>query len=101
MIHVIAQIEIEPGKRAAFLVEFKQIIPRVLQEQGCMEYSPAVDAETDLERQHRNENQVTIIEKWETLDDLKNHLAAPHMLAYRERIKDMVKNAQLNILSPA
>jgi len=101
MIHVIAQVEIEAGQREAFLVAFKEIVPEVLQEQGCIEYGPTVDLETDMERQHRDENRVTIIEKWETLDDLENHLTAPHMLAYRERIKDMVRHAQLNVLSPA
>ena len=101
MIHVIAQVEIEAGQREAFLVAFKDIFPEVLQEQGCIEYGQTIDLETDLERQHRDENRVTIIEKWETLDDLENHLTAPHMLAYRERIKDMVRHAQLNVLSPA
>ena len=64
-------------------------------------YAAAVDASTDLDRQYRNETRVTIIEKWETVEHLKAHLTAPHMLSYRERVGAMIVNAQLNILEPA
>ena len=101
MIHVIAQIDLTPNSRHKFLGEFNQIIPEVIAEAGCIEYGAAVDASTDLDRQHRNETRVTIIEKWETVEHLKAHLTAPHMLSYRERVGEMIVNAQLNILEPA
>ena len=102
MIHVIATIEVRPGKREDFLAEFRQVMPEVLAEKGCLAYGPAVDAETDIDRQTRKgENIVTIIEQWESVEDLKAHLAAPHMATYRERIKDIVTNATLHILKPA
>ena len=101
MLHVIAQIEIQPGKRNAFLEEFHQLVPHVLAENGCIEYGPTIDASTDLDRQHVNENLVTIIERWESLEDLKAHLAAPHMAAYRERVKDLIVDARLQVLRAA
>ena len=101
MIHVVAQLEIKEGKRDEFLVEFHRIVPTVRDEVGCVEYGPTIDAETDIEKQHRDLNRVTIIEKWETLQALKAHLIAPHMLAYRERITDLVVEAKLSILRPA
>jgi len=48
-----------------------------------------------------NRNVVTIIEKWESLKDLQAHLSAPHMLAYQEKVKDLVENVSLKILEEA
>jgi quinol monooxygenase YgiN len=101
MIHVIAQIELVPGSRKTFLAEFNQVVPKVRAEAGCIEYAAAVDSASDLERQHRDPNRVMIIEKWETLRQLQDHLTASHMLEYRERVGPMIRNAQLNILDPA
>jgi quinol monooxygenase YgiN len=44
---------------------------------------------------------VTIIEKWDSLEALRNHLTAPHMLAYREKIKDIVEDLSLKVLQEA
>lgn len=101
MIHVLAKIELHPGRRADFLVEFHRIVPEVLQEKGCLAYGPTVDATTDLTNQAPlGPDTVMIVERWETLDDLKAHLVAPHMLAYRPRVKEMVVRSTLNILEP-
>ncbi len=39
------------------------------------------------------------MEKWENFDTLKNHMHAPHMLSYRKKIKDLVENTSLKILT--
>ena len=101
MIFVIANIQIAEGKQAAFVEEFKKIVPDVLAEDGCIEYGPTTDATTDLDKQQTDASIVTIVEKWESLDALKAHLVAPHMNAYRERVKDLVVGSQLRILEPA
>jgi quinol monooxygenase YgiN len=101
MIHVIATVTLESGKREAFLQEFRQIMPKVHAEQGCIEYGPTIDTDTDLEVQHRmGTDSVTIIEKWENLDALKAHMTAPHMLEYRGKVKDFVRNTEIRILDP-
>ena len=43
------------------------------------------------------EDTVVIIEQWESIEDLGNHLVAPHMLEYRKRVKDIVRSAELRI----
>jgi quinol monooxygenase YgiN len=102
MIHVIAAIEVAPGKREAFLEEFRQIIPAVHAEQGCLEYGPTVDAVTGIEAQQPlRDNVVTVVEKWESVDALKAHLAAPHMVEYRTKVKDLVVGMHLHVLEPA
>jgi quinol monooxygenase YgiN len=46
-------------------------------------------------------NVVTIIEKWGSLENLQAHLSAPHMVAYQEKVKDLVENVSLKILGEA
>ncbi len=59
MIYVLASIQVKPRKRNAFLEIFKTNVPNVLQEEGCVEYSPAVDIDAGLPPQVLNENIVT------------------------------------------
>jgi quinol monooxygenase YgiN len=102
MIHVIATIEVTPGRRDAFLAEFHRLVPLVRAEAGCQEYGPAVDLPTDIAAQAPPQPDVVIVvEKWDSLDALQAHLAAPHMTEYRGRVKDLVVSARLQILQPA
>jgi quinol monooxygenase YgiN len=102
MIHVIATVELATGTRDKFLAEFRKLIPDVRAEAGCIEYGPTIDAETDIAIQHRvGPDRVVVIEKWETVAALKAHGVAPHMQAYRARVKDYVKAMELRVLSPA
>jgi quinol monooxygenase YgiN len=102
MIIVVAEIETADGKRNAFLDEFRRLVPQVLAEVGCIEYGPSVDAITDIAKQAPlRENVVTIVEKWESLDILKTHLTASHMMEYREKVKDLVTGSTLRILDPS
>ena len=102
MIHVIATLELAPGTRGAFLAEFAKVVPLVRAEAGCIEYGPAIDAETDLPSQHRmGLDKVTIIEKWESIDTLRAHDTAAHMQAYRGRVKDFLRGREIRVLKPA
>ena len=101
MVYVIATIELASGKRGAFLAEFAKVVSLVHAEAGCIEYAPAVDAETHLAMQSRiGPDKVTIIEKWASVDALAAHDAAPHMQAYRDRVKDYVRGKEIRVLAP-
>ena len=101
MIYVIATVEVKPGKREAFLAEFHRNVPNVRAEKGCLEYGPTADVKTDIKAQIPLRNDVvTIVEKWESLQALQAHLVAPHMTAYRERVKDIVSGVTLQVLEP-
>jgi quinol monooxygenase YgiN len=102
MIHVIATVEVKAGRRADFLTEFHRLVPQVRAEAGCLEYGPAVDIASGIAAQAPlRDHVVTVVEKWESLDALRAHQAAPHMAAYRERVKDLVTGVTLHILEPA
>ncbi len=102
MIHVIATIEVVEGKRDAFLEEFRKLVPLVRVEDGCVDYGPTIDLPTGHAAQlPTRPHFVTVVEKWASLDALRAHLAAPHMAAYRLRVKDLVAAVHLQVLQPA
>lgn len=102
MIHVIATIELVPGTRDAYLDVFRTLVPEVRAEKGCLEYGPAIDAETDLTNQARvGPDKVVVVEKWEDVAALKAHSASPHMQVYRVQVKDYVRGVHLLVLDPA
>jgi quinol monooxygenase YgiN len=101
MINVIASISIETGSLSGFLEIFRANMLKVREERGCIEYFPLVDIDAKLTPQILDENVVTIIEKWESLEALREHLEAPHMLAYREKVKNIVTGLSLKVLREA
>jgi len=102
MIYVIATIELVQGKREDFLSEFRRIVPLVREEKGCLEYSPTVDVGTNISAQGEvRDSTVTVVEKWESVEALEDHIMAPHMLEYRNKVKDMVASTRLQVLQPA
>jgi quinol monooxygenase YgiN len=101
MISVLASITVKPGMMEDFLKVFKANVPQVRAEVGCLEYAPTVDIDAELPPQQLDSSIVTIIEKWARLADLHEHLKAPHMLAYKEQVKDMVAGVSLKVLQEA
>ena len=102
MIYVLATIELNTGTRSQFLELMLANVPLVEAEDGCLEYQPVIDTETGLPAQgDLRPDTVVVVEKWRDLDALRAHLQAPHMLAYREKVKDLVQGVNLQVLSPA
>jgi quinol monooxygenase YgiN len=102
MIHVLAVITAKPGMRDAILAAFRANVPNVLAEQGCIEYGAAVDAKNALSIQTAyGPDTFVVIEKWESMDALKAHAAAPHMAAYAGKTKEMIASRVIHILDPA
>jgi len=101
MIYVIASIHVKKGRLQDFIEVFKSNVPDVRKERGCIQYSPTVDINADLPPQILDENVVTVIECWESLDALRDHLATPHMLAYREKVKGIVEDISIKVLQEA
>jgi quinol monooxygenase YgiN len=101
MIHVIAVITAKPGKRAEILAAFRANVPNVHAEKGCIEYGAAVDADPALPFQKKwGDDSFLVIEKWESLEALKAHAAAPHMAAYGAKTRELIASRVIHILSP-
>jgi quinol monooxygenase YgiN len=102
MIHVIAVITAKPGMRAQVLEHFNANVPAVRAEKGCIEYGAAVDAEPALPIQTRfGPDTFVVVEKWESLEALKAHAAAPHMAAYAAKTKELIASRVIHVLAPA
>jgi len=101
MIYVIASIHVKKGRLQDFIEVFKSNVPNVREERGCIQYFPTVDINADLPPQILDENVVTVIEYWDSLDALRDHLATPHMLAYKEKVKGIVEDISIKVLQEA
>ncbi len=101
MIHVVAVITAKSGKRDAILQAFRANVPAVRAERGCIEYGAAIDAENGPPIQTKwGPDTFLVIEKWDSLDALKLHAAAPHMAAYAAKTRDLIASRVIHILSP-
>ena len=101
MVHVIAVITAKPGKRDEVLKHFRANVPAVRAENGCIEYGAAVDAEPALPIQTKyGPDTIVVVEKWESMDALKAHAAAPHMKEYGAKTKDLLASRVIHVLSP-
>ncbi len=101
MIHVLAFITTKPGQRDAVLREFRQLVPTVLAEKGCIEYGPVIDTpNAGAVQTPAGPDTFVVVEKWESLETLAAHAAAPHMAAYGAKVRDMLASRVIHVLSP-
>jgi len=101
-VHIVAVITAKPGMRDDLLEAFKNNVPAVLKEDGCIEYFPTIDTvDAGAAQTKYGSNTFVVIEKWESMAALKAHAVSPHMKAYAEKAKDMISDRVIHILSPA
>ena len=96
MINVIGLVKVKNGKASEFIRMFK-----AQAEKGCIDYFPAMDIKTDFPPQVYDENVVTIIERWESMDALNDHLAGMDMQQQQEKEKDIVEEIIIKIVQEA
>jgi quinol monooxygenase YgiN len=102
MIHVIAIITTKPGQRSAVLQLFQANVPAVLAERGCIAYEATIDAAPGLSFQTPfGPDAFVVVEKWESPEALQAHLASPHMATYGAKVRDMIAQRAIHVLSPA
>ena len=101
MIHVLAVITAKPGQRGTILEAFRANVPAVRAEAGCIEYGAGTDAEgAGAIQTAYGPDTFVVIEKWESLDALKAHAAAPHMAAYAAKTREHIASRVIHVLSP-
>jgi quinol monooxygenase YgiN len=102
MIHVLAIITTLPGRRGDVLELCRANVPAVLAEEGCLEYGPAIDSEGAGALQTPvGPDTFVVIEKWSSMQALEAHSRAPHMKAYAEKVRDLLADRVIHVLSPA
>ncbi|MFO0959847.1 MAG: antibiotic biosynthesis monooxygenase family protein [Isosphaeraceae bacterium] len=101
MIHVIATLTVESGRRPELLAAFKRLVPLVQAEAGCIEYGPTVEVATGLPVQcPARPDAMVVVEKWQSLEHLLAHLKAPHMAAFREEVAQILVETELVVTTP-
>jgi quinol monooxygenase YgiN len=102
VINVLAFITCQTGKRDEVLAAFRENMPAVHAEDGCIEYQPVVDASGFGAFQAPvGADTFVVIEKWRDAAALKAHAAAPHMAAYAARTRPLVAERRIYILESA
>jgi quinol monooxygenase YgiN len=99
MIYLVVSVRVKTGKLPEFLRLFGSIAPLVREEKGCVQYVAAMDFDSGLPPQAIDKEVVTILEKWENIEALRNHLAAPHMAAYFRKEKALAKGSSIKVLT--
>jgi quinol monooxygenase YgiN len=94
-------IQTKPNCRDTVLREYKSVVPQVLKERGCIEYSPTTDGDYGGPQSLLGADTFAIIERWKTKADFEAHVASEHMRACRSRINEFVTSRTLYFLSPA
>ena len=101
MIHVIAIITAKPGLRAQVLEAFAANTAAVRAEAGCIEYGATIDAEgMPPSRGTFGPDTFVVVEKWESPAALQAHAAAPHMVAYGTKTKELTASRVIHVLQP-
>lgn len=98
MIHVIAIITAQAGKRDELLEAFKAVVPLVHKEKGCIEYQPVTDTDNTGSQAKIGEDSYMVIEKWDTMEDLRAHAASEHMADYGKNAGHLVADRCVYVL---
>jgi quinol monooxygenase YgiN len=101
MVHVLAVITAKPGMRENILEIFRANVPAVRAEDGCIEYGATIDHHDAGAVQTKfGDDTFVVVEKWQSLEALKAHAAAPHMAAYAAKTREMIASRVVHVLSP-
>ena len=78
-----------PGKREAFIRKMKDtgILEAIRAEDGCKKY--------DYYLAEKDENEILLIEQWETKNHQQVHMTQPHMAKMKEFKGDYIANTVL------
>ena len=82
MIIVTAMMNVKDGKKEAFILEAKDLITSTRKEDGCINY--------DLLANTEDENALVMLEQWNDIDTLKNHMKTDHFLQFEVSIEPLL-----------
>lgn len=86
---VLAKIEPKEGCQDSIIEAADDLIYESLLEEGNIDYQLLKPIEGDS---------LTFVEKWESPEALKKHMASPHFLNFGEETGDFVKNMTIQVI---
>lgn len=78
MIVVQVEVIVEPGSASKVVDAVKAMETATRKEAGCIKYAFAVDIS--------DPGMVRVIERWESMDAIKAHMASPHMAEFNKAV---------------
>mgnify|MGYP006387831795 FL=1 len=87
---VLAKIQPKEGCHDSILELSEELIYESQLEDGNIEYELL---------QSDNDNSLTFVEKWESVESLKKHMKSPHFLNFNEDIAEFVQSEDIEVLS--
>ena len=91
-------------------MDFIIVLAKVYPKDGCIdtiielsndliENTLAEDGNIDYQLlQSINDNTLTFVEKWKSLEDLQKHMASPHFQQFGSESKDFVEDMQIQVI---
>ena len=76
MIIVAVEVKVESGSAAKAKDAIAKMEAATRQEAGCITYAFSVDVSDDT--------MIRVIERWKSVDDIKSHMASPHMAEFNQ-----------------
>jgi len=101
MIHVIAVLTAQPGKRDELLALFRNVVPKVREEAGCIAYRPTIPTGHEIANADFGPDAFVVVEAWESREALSAHSRAPHMVEYGARARPLVAGRTIHVLEDA
>ena len=86
---VLAKIEPKDGCLDSIVELADELIYETLQEEGNIDYQLLKSIDDEI---------LTFVEKWESPDTLKRHMASPHFLNFGEESEEFVKNMTIQVI---
>lgn len=92
-------ITAKPGCRGDVLRVYKAVIPKVLEEKGCIQYIAAKDLYYGPAQSLLGEESFALIGMWESLEEFEAHAVSGHMEACRSRVEEIVVDRTFHLVS--
>lgn len=86
---VLARIQPKKGCRDSVIDLSEELIENTLSEDGNIDYTLLKSI---------NDDTLTFVEKWESLDALKKHMGSPHFQAFGAESEDFVENMEIQVI---
>lgn len=99
MILMIYRVTTVSGMREEYLREFGKICNEVRMQKGCIEYDIYVDVMDPSFDNQRREDVAVVVEKWETLESLKEHTLSAIMNEFRQTVRDLKLISEYELLT--
>ncbi len=86
---VLAKIQPKEGCQDSILELSEELIYETLQEEGNIDYQLL---------KSNNDDSLTFVEKWESPEALKKHMASPHFLNFHAESEEFVESNDIQVI---